>query len=291
MSKPTHKQIKAVHEALYKHQRLQKQSDLLHNLGVIMNMNPAADLPTNDVRYPPGSGPQWFFPDTGQLDNNVLAAAQICDQIDGTILEMESDVKAVDFPAGDKQNLTNALSEEAASWSARAKFLRTPTPPAGGQAPSEINDHLDAALTLPFARTSAAQADDPTACRKGCLRVFHEQAPSFVGKCCSKGLLNAYFWLGYGPTLGLGFFSAPVAGYKSGVAMDRCLGNSLAQWKLDNYDCVQPGCPGFDPKMKGGPCEFCGAQCCADQSVDEGSSCCLQCSQKGGCCFSVSGSR
>jgi hypothetical protein len=146
-----------------------------------------------------------------------------------------------------------------------------------------------AALTFPLLRASSARADDPTACRKGCLRVFHDQAPSFSGTCTLKAEVAAFFWLGYGPALGLGFFSAPVAGYKSGVRLNKCTDRVMAQWKADNYDCLQPGCPGFDPHMKGGPCEFCGAQCCPDQSVDEGYSCCLICSSGGGCCYSVTG--
>ncbi len=146
-----------------------------------------------------------------------------------------------------------------------------------------------AALVVPFQRASPARADDPSACRKGCLRVFHEQAPSFSAICTLKAEVAAFFWLGYGPALGLGFFSAPVAGYKAGVRLDKCTDRVMAQWKADNYDCLQPGCPGFDPHMKGGPCEFCGAQCCADQGVPEGYSCCLICSSGGGCCYSVTG--
>ena len=75
MAKPTHDQIKAVRKALYKRSRMQRLSDLMHNLAVSMNLNPSADLPTGDVRYPPGSGPQWFFPDTGAVDNLVIQSA------------------------------------------------------------------------------------------------------------------------------------------------------------------------------------------------------------------------
>jgi hypothetical protein len=143
MAKPTHDQIKAVHKALYKHGRMQRLSDLMHNLAVSMNLNPAADLPTSDVRYPPGSGPQWFFPDTGAVDNLVIQSAGYCDQIAHTILAMRADIQQVDFPKADKRNLSTALSEEAASWTLRGQLWRASGKPGDpDKAAARISEHL-----------------------------------------------------------------------------------------------------------------------------------------------------
>ena len=101
-----------------------------------------------------------------------------------------------------------------------------------------------AALTFPFLRASPARADDPTACRKGCLRVFHDQAPSFSATCTLKAEVAAFFWLGYGPALGLGFFSAPVAGYKSGVRLNKCTDRVMAQWKAATTTASSQVAPG-----------------------------------------------
>ena len=138
MAKSTHDQIKAVHTALYKRGRMRRLSDLMHNLAVSMNLDPSADLPASDVRYPPGSGPQWFFPDTGALDNLVSRSAGYCDQIAQTILAMRGDIQQVNFPKADKQNLSKALSKRrrhgrsAASSGERAASPEIPIRPPPG---------------------------------------------------------------------------------------------------------------------------------------------------------------
>jgi hypothetical protein len=143
MAKPTHDQIKAVHKALYKRSRMQKLSELMNNLAVSMNLNPSAELPATDVRNPPGSGPQWFFPDTGAVDNLVIDAAGYCDQIAHTILAMRGDILQVSFPKADKQNLSKALSEEAASWTLRGQLWRASGKPGDpNQAAAQISEHL-----------------------------------------------------------------------------------------------------------------------------------------------------
>ncbi len=160
MAKPTHDQIKAVHTALYKRGRMQRLSDLMHNLAVSMNLDPSADLPASDVRYPPGSGPQWFFPDTGALDNLVSRSAGYCDQIAQTILAMRGDIQQVNFPKADKQNLSKALSEEAASWTLRGQLWRASGKPGDpDQAAARISRHLTnaaqaAMLVQPYLRSA-----------------------------------------------------------------------------------------------------------------------------------------
>src|SRR5438270_3883827 len=143
MAKPTHDQIKAVHQALYKRSRMQKLSDLMNKLAASMNLNPTKELPGNDVRSPAGSGPQWFYPDTGDVDNLVIRSAGYCDQIAQTILAMRHDVQQVDFPRADKRNLSKALSEEAASWTLRGQLWRASGKPADpAQGAAQISGHL-----------------------------------------------------------------------------------------------------------------------------------------------------
>jgi hypothetical protein len=146
MSKPTASQIHAVQDALYKDGRLDKLSELHQQLSVLMNFSLGSQLPTKDVRYPAGSGPQWFYPDTGGLDQSVIAAAGICDQIAKTILQMRQDVSGVAFPEADKQHLLTALKEEAASWTARGHHWRDPKPPDVDAVVGEIYGHLSAAV-------------------------------------------------------------------------------------------------------------------------------------------------
>src|SRR5438270_3117910 len=143
MAKPTHDQIKAVRRALYKPGRVQKLSNLTRNLAAAMNLNPTKEFPGSDVRNPPGSGPQWFFPDTGAVDNLVIRAAGYCDEIAQTILAMRGDIQQVDFPKADKQHLSKALSEEAASWTLRGQLWRASGKPGDpDQAAAKISAHL-----------------------------------------------------------------------------------------------------------------------------------------------------
>src|SRR5205085_465475 len=83
----------------------------------------------------------------------------------------------------------------------------------------------------------------------------------------------------------VGLFALPLS-----VALgQRCAEQANLRTKAQNWDCLQPNCPGFDPKAKGGPCDTCQDVCCPDSQVANGYSCCLQCSQAGGCCYSVAG--
>ncbi len=146
MSKPTRAQVHAVQHALYKHKRLEKLFELQRQVALVMNLNRNAQLPTNDVRYPAGSGPQWFYPDTGGLDMNVEAGANLCDQIASTILAMRSDVAGVSFPPADKQHLMTALGQEAAAWKARGRHWRDPKPPNVDAVVNEISGHFNASI-------------------------------------------------------------------------------------------------------------------------------------------------
>ncbi len=147
MPKPTATQIKAVRAVLYQPQRVKDLNRLQANLAVVMNLNPEANLGDGDVRNPPGSGPQWYIPATGAIDDNITLAAGFCDQIAAILLKTRADLAKVDIPAADRTNLRTALGEEAASWSARGRVWKRPGQPADpGTAVAEISTHFTAAV-------------------------------------------------------------------------------------------------------------------------------------------------
>jgi hypothetical protein len=148
--KPTQAQIRAVHHALYKRNRLHELKHRLADIRRTMNFNPTAPLSPHDIRNPPGSGPNWFIEATGAIDRPVLEAATLCDKIAEGILEMRHDVAAVDFPADDKHHLMTALKEEAASWTARGKAWRSPDA-------SNIDGQVNAILAHVTASVQAAK--------------------------------------------------------------------------------------------------------------------------------------
>lgn len=140
-----------------------------------------------------------------------------------------------------------------------------------------------AALTLPFARSAAASGvADPHACRKGCFYTAQQQYLRASGICDQSSgvpilLGNVLYPAFVAPTTAL--LSLPLLQQylcKEAVA--------LAQ-KARQYDCLQPDCPGFDPKGPDGPCELCvssGGTCCPDQKQHTGYACCT--AAPAGCC-------
>lgn len=124
--KPTEAQIRAVHHAMYKRHRLHVLKKRLADIRLAMNLDPEIPLSPKDLRNPPGSGPNWYLRSDGSVDTIVLDAADICDKIAETFLEIRHDVGQVDFPEKDKQHLMTALKEEAASWTARGHAWRRP---------------------------------------------------------------------------------------------------------------------------------------------------------------------
>lgn len=110
---PSKAQIKAVRKVLYQRDRLDKLNVLAKNISVLMNLNPATELPSNDIRNPAGSGPTWFVPATGAVDPGVQEAANDCDKIAAALMAIRNDVSQVSFPHDDKQHLMASLSAEA----------------------------------------------------------------------------------------------------------------------------------------------------------------------------------
>jgi hypothetical protein len=127
---------------------------------------------------------------------------------------------------------------------------------------------------LSAAPAQAAYTDDPNACRTGCNWTAHQTYVTKSGGCFSLGVEEAV--LSQVVLMGLyGFLG--VTGYSGklgALAEGSCNDGALIQQKASLYDCLQPGCNGFDPKQKGGPCDTCTATCCADPTVISGYSCC-----------------
>lgn len=149
-----------------------------------------------------------------------------------------------------------------------------------------------AALSIPTLRPAAALAADPNACRQGCNWTAHQSYVSGVDTCQKAiGITSA-------PLGGLSLLFGPLAGvvfvanlHNAIVAGQACNEAGLTQQKADYFDCLQPGCSGFDPKQKGGPCDTCTATCCVDPTVISGYSCCAlgcACGNDGGACHSGS---
>jgi hypothetical protein len=144
--RPTDAQIRAVHHALYERHRLHDLKHRLADLTRSMNLNPEIPLSPHDIRNPPGSGPNWYIQATGAVDGPVLDAADLCDKIASTLLEIRHDVGQVDFPDKDKQHLMTALKEEAASWTARGHAWRNPNADRVQAQVSAISGHVQAGM-------------------------------------------------------------------------------------------------------------------------------------------------
>jgi hypothetical protein len=145
--RPTKKEIEAVRGVLYKHGRVEKISELVHNIVVLMNLNPSAVVPGSDPRYPAGSGPQWYFPDNGSLDNAVIESAGYCDQLAALSHTMRHEISNLSLPAADRRHLMTALSENANVWTMRARLWRAAKPPADpNAAAASIAQHVTASL-------------------------------------------------------------------------------------------------------------------------------------------------
>jgi hypothetical protein len=144
--KPTQAQIRAVHHAMYKRHRLQALKQHVADVRRAMNLNPEIPLSPQDIRNPPGSGPNWYIHATGAVDGPVLDAAEVCDKIANTFLDIRHDVGQVDFPDKDKHHLMTALKEEAASWTARGHAWRNPNANNVEAQVNSISKHVQAGM-------------------------------------------------------------------------------------------------------------------------------------------------
>jgi hypothetical protein len=124
--------------------------------------------------------------------------------------------------------------------------------------------------TLPLLRTAPALADDPDACRQGCLWTAHQTASSGYNHCTFGSHGAGLLIIGYGPALGLGLFAAPLAGGTAAWLDNSCKDRVAANQKADNAACLQPGCPDFNPKAPNGPCADTHEYCCPCTTVVQG---------------------
>jgi len=132
-----------------------------------------------------------------------------------------------------------------------------------------------AALALPLARTGSARAANPNACQQGCNWTTHQAYDSQVTTCGLQGLGAGLLAVGYAPLAGLSLFAVGGGAIALQLKVSyHCLDNAMLQQKMDQEQCREPGCPGFDAKAKGGPCDTCTASCCPDPAVVTGYSCC-----------------
>jgi hypothetical protein len=140
------KAIRAVRKVLYEPRRLRKLFDHLSSIDVLMNLDRTQPLQPGDIRVEAGSGPNWFFWDSGEVDGGVLEASDRCDRVAELLLETRRELAQVKFDPSDKQHLRAALAEQAQAWQARAAAWRAPGPPDVQAAVGPIAAHEQASL-------------------------------------------------------------------------------------------------------------------------------------------------
>jgi len=143
------------------------------------------------------------------------------------------------------------------------------------------------ALTLPLVRAapartarlgcSAETSGNPHACQTGCFYATHKRFLDTSDHC------DDLYDVSYGFALALALFNPPL-GLASDVLQlaryNECLDRAMTRQKADAFDCMKPGCPGFDPCGAYGPCAVCleGAKCCpAPDDNQLGYVCCACC--------------
>ncbi|HZQ66607.1 MAG TPA: hypothetical protein VFA66_15430 [Gaiellaceae bacterium] len=144
------------------------------------------------------------------------------------------------------------------------------------------------ALALPLVRTAAARAthlgcsaetsNNPHACQTGCFYATHKKFLATSDGC------DAEYDISYGVALPIMLLINPDLGALSAwlqlAQYTNCLDLAMTRQKAEAFDCMQPGCPGFDPCGKYGPCAVCleGAKCCpAPDDNQLGYVCCACC--------------
>lgn len=120
-----------------------------------------------------------------------------------------------------------------------------------------------ASLTLPLGFVRTARAAGPNDCRTGCLYTSGRTFEQAKNRCRLNG------WAGAATFINPLFY---VTALGSLVAEVACLDVALLADKARAWDCYEPGCSGFDPKGKNGPCEHipAGSKCCVCPNVATG---------------------
>ncbi len=125
------------------------------------------------------------------------------------------------------------------------------------------------ALALPLLRRAApAHAASGDACYKGCIWTTHQEYDADGGRCgvIANGKFDAQIVL---VPFTLGFSLFPSRGNPV-VFFLKCVDNAALKMKQHQQQCRDPGCPGFNPSGKYGPCEGVQDNCCPCGSLDSG---------------------
>jgi hypothetical protein len=113
-----------------------------------------------------------------------------------------------------------------------------------------------------------------TECRKGCDWTSGRQFQA-AGQACRQltltGVTQIAVAIAYVPL----YLKYTGDGVVTLARQWGCWDRAVLEHKARSYDCLQPGCPGFDPKAPGGPCDGCNQNCCTCQASDDGYICCV----------------
>ena len=158
-------------------------------------------------------------------------------------------------------------------------------------------------LTLPFARPALGSLGTTTR-TSGCdVRVD----PQTCGNAC-RATVDAHFvntadhtCQGVASGIGAGtagvLLGSPVVAVLAGrsvkqLALSKCLQAALLVEKAGHADCLEPGCPGFDPCDPLGPCAYflsIGLKCCPSSGIQTGYLPCNCCADSGDGCKAICG--
>jgi hypothetical protein len=129
-----------------------------------------------------------------------------------------------------------------------------------------------ALASVPLFRSApVAAAADPHACRQGCLWTARQTADHGLVRCAVNAETAGLLVIGYAAPIGLGLFGVGAAAISVARRVQiPCNDRVFAVEKAANADCLQPNCPGFDPKGENGPCEGVQDNCCPCAGVIQG---------------------
>jgi hypothetical protein len=152
------------------------------------------------------------------------------------------------------------------------------------------------AWSLPLLRSygaAAATGRTTDLCQRGCANTAIRITGARLDRCLSQTggrlaaltavLLYSGNIFGYAASAGANFIGASI-----------CANQAQLNGKAMQWDCLQPGCPGFDPFSEYGPCRNCktipNCLCCPDPSALDGYTYCNSrppqpecCAGSGGC--------
>ncbi|MFN8216863.1 MAG: hypothetical protein U0R71_09740 [Solirubrobacterales bacterium] len=152
-----------------------------------------------------------------------------------------------------------------------------------------------AAASVPFVRgaAEAKAAKNPNECRKGCIWTVNQKYHAEKFECQwsyeAESAVAATFHFFY-----VSPFLVPISNAVYAGRERRCINRAYQKWKpAFEQICLQPFCPGFNPKGEGGPCDSCPPEysCNPCEALETGYICCVypQGDCHGDCCTAGSG--